>query len=237
MGVFSSVGRHLRGQVLFEGSGIDYGFKSVSVCGKMIEHFDGKAPTGPFNLEKVAEDWLRAQTPGALPSQIESKAASGNRFYDILIPGFGTGYRSEARTHLRGRPRRFAAQSRRCLRADLSNDIDVIEWHFFTSRETPTAEDGDPDTYPFTRSQLALIDEVQAYFGAVLQNMRPDAVWVTYKGGKVDINNGRSMLKFGKKRFLAPRTVAYGVALRIVSSHQEVKPEAIEEVARDIAAA
>jgi len=102
--------------------------------------------------------------------------------------------------------------------------------------ETPTAEDGDPDTYPFTRSQLALIDEVQAYLAAVLESARPDAEWVTFKGGKVNIDNGRSMLKFGKKRFLSPKTVAYGVALRVDFSHQAIEPEAVEDLAREVIA-
>jgi len=102
--------------------------------------------------------------------------------------------------------------------------------------ETPTAEDGDPDTYPFTRSQLTLIDEVQAYFAAVLEKARPDAEWVTYKRGKVDINNGRSVLKFGKKWFLSSRTVAYGVALRVDHYREEVRPEPVEELAREVIA-
>jgi hypothetical protein len=100
--------------------------------------------------------------------------------------------------------------------------------------EMPTADDGDPETYPFTRSQLALIDEVQAYYAFVLRNVRPDAPWVTYKGGKVDMNNGSTMLQLGKKKYLSPHTVVYGIALRVVRSHQHVSPDAMEALTREM---
>ena len=86
--------------------------------------------------------------------------------------------------------------------------------------ETPTAETGDPQTYPFTRSQLALIDEVQAYYAAVLQGARPDVPWVVYKAGPIDINNGRSMLKHGPGQFLSPHSVLYSLALGPILSRQ-----------------
>ena len=98
----------------------------------------------------------------------------------------------------------------------------------------PTAETGDPETYPFTRSQLELIDEVQAYYAEVLQKVRPDAPWVIYKRGKRNINNGRSMIKLAKDHFLAPRTVVYGVALGSVLYNQPSPVDVLATVARDI---
>jgi len=116
----------------------------IRLASKQIsaKHFDDmiaaaakidKAPTGPFNLEKVAETWLRNQTPGALPTQIESIGSAGNRFYDVLVQATGRAIEvKHGRVYNAGRA---AVQLARdvAMKADPTNDIKSIEWHFFTS--------------------------------------------------------------------------------------------------------
>lgn len=111
-------------------------------------------------------------------------------------------------------------------------DVPVSTLPSWWNPHTPTADAGDPKRYPFTRLQLELIDEVQAYMAEVMQAVRPDAKWVIYKHGKYDINNGLSMLDLGKKQFLSTRVVVYTVALGTVFYDQTDPDDALASIVR-----
>ena len=122
----------------------------------------------------------------------------------------------------------------------------VNEWfltHIKERHETETVELpswwdpvpalGTPGSGPFTSSQLALIDEVQAYLGEVLTTSIPGAKWVIYKGHKRDFRNGLTMLEVGKGRPLPVRDVVYKEALGVVLSGREVAVDTLSSWVRE----
>ncbi|TFC96742.1 MULTISPECIES: hypothetical protein [Cryobacterium] len=96
---------------------------------------------------------------------------------------------------------------------------------------------GTPGSGPFTSSQLALIDEVQAYLGEVLTTAIPGAHWVIYKGHKRDFRNGLTMLEVGIGRPLPVRDVVYKEALGVVLSGREVAADTLSSWVREQLAA
>ena len=96
---------------------------------------------------------------------------------------------------------------------------------------------GAPGSGPFTSSQLALIDEVQAYLGEVLIAAIPGAHWVIYKGSKRDFRNGLTMLEVGRGSPLPVRDVVYKEAVGIVLSGREVAVDLLSSwVRKELAA-
>ncbi len=124
----------------------------VRLASRMIsaKHFDDmvkaandikKAPN-TYRLEKDAETFLRANTPGALPTQIRSQTVTGDtRYYDVLDP------RSRRAIEIKhGRARdvgRAASQADRddAMRKDPLGDVLSVEWHFFTSNNNTLGPD------------------------------------------------------------------------------------------------
>ena len=96
---------------------------------------------------------------------------------------------------------------------------------------------GTPGGGPFTSSQLALIDEVQAYLGEVLIAAIPGAHWVIYKGSKRDFRNGLTMLEVGRGSPLPVRDVVYKEAVGIVLSGREVAVDTLSSWVREELAA
>ncbi|MBG6060070.1 hypothetical protein RCH16_003527 [Cryobacterium sp. MP_M5] len=101
----------------------------------------------------------------------------------------------------------------------------------------PTSERGAPGSGPFTSAQLALIDEVQAYFGEVLTATFPDAEWVIYKGHKNDFRNGLTMLQLGKGRPFPVRDMVYKEALGVVLSGRDVAVDTLSRLVLEESAA
>lgn len=97
---------------------------------------------------------------------------------------------------------------------------------------SPTADSGIPGSGPFTSTQLALIDEMQAYVAEVMTNARPDAKWVIYKGHKLDFRNGQTMLQTGKGMPFAVQGIVYGEALRAFLYRREVPVKELSELVR-----
>lgn len=124
----------------------------VRLASRMIsaKHFDDmvkaandikKAPN-TYRLEKDAETFLRANTPGALPTQIRSQTVTGDtRYYDVLDP------RSRRAIEIKhGRARdvgRAASQAERdfAITNDPSSQILSVEWHFFTGKNNTVGPD------------------------------------------------------------------------------------------------
>jgi hypothetical protein len=80
----------------------------------------------------------------------------------------------------------------------------------------PTADDGDPETYPFTRAQLMLVDELQAYLAEVILNANPGATWIMNRRSKRRLDSQLSMIRAADGRLLSPQNAAYEVALKVV---------------------
>ncbi|MBC7761915.1 MAG: hypothetical protein H7201_09005 [Candidatus Saccharibacteria bacterium] len=96
----------------------------------------------------------------------------------------------------------------------------------------PTAESGLPGSGPFTSTQLALIDEMQAYVAAVMTTAHPDAKWVMYKGHKLESRNGQTMLQIGNSRPFPVRSAIYNEALNAFVYCREVPVKQLSELVR-----
>ncbi|TFC15293.1 hypothetical protein E3O19_09235 [Cryobacterium algoritolerans] len=114
------------------------------------------------------------------------------------------------------------------------HDTETVE---LPSKWNPLPALGTPGNGPFTSSQLALIDEVQAYLGGVLTTVIPGAHGVIYKGHKRDFRNGLTMLEVGKRRPLPVRDVVYKEALGVVLSGREVAVDTLSSSVREELAA
>ena len=90
----------------------------------------------------------------------------------------------------------------------------------------PTADNGDPETYPFTRAQLMLVDEVQAYLAEVILNANPDATWIINRKSKRRLDSQLSMIRAVDGRLLSPQNAAYEVALKVVL-RGEILPDSL----------
>jgi hypothetical protein len=117
------------------------------------------------------------------------------------------------------------------------SDTETVELPSWWDPDKPTAETAEGRNRPFTSSQLALIDEVQAYLGEVLSTAIPGAHWVIYKGHKRDFRNGLTMLEVGKERPLPVRDVVYKEALGVVLSGREVPIDTLSSWVREKLAA
>jgi hypothetical protein len=96
----------------------------------------------------------------------------------------------------------------------------------------PTADEGGIETNPFTRSQLMLVDELQAYLAEVILNANPDAVWVMNKSNKRRLDSQLSMIKFPDGRLASPMNAAYEVGLRVVLRNEFVPDDLLTDYAR-----
>lgn len=150
----------------------------------------------------------------------------------------------------RSTPARLSAPSDPQLDGRVESLDAVNEWfltHITERHETETVELpswwdpvpalGTPGSGPFTSSQLALIDEAQAYLGEVLTTAIPGAHRVIFKGHKRDFRNGLTMLDVGKRRPLPVRDVVYKEALGIVLSGREVAVDTLSSWVREELAA
>ena len=112
--------------------------------------------------------------------------------------------------------------------------VDLPSWW---NPARPTAESDVPGSGPFTSSQLALINDVQAYLGEVLIAAIPGAHWVIYKGSKRDFRNGLTMLEVGRGSPLPVRDVVYKEAVGVVLSGREVAVDTLSSwVRKELAA-
>lgn len=152
-----------------------------------------------------------------------------------------------ARDRLRAR---LSAPSDPQLDGSVESLVAVNEWfltHIKERHDTETVELpswwdplpalGTPGSGPFTSSQLALIDEVQAYLGEVLTTSIPGGHWVIYRGHKQDFRNGLTMLEVGKGKPLPVRDVVYKEALGVVLSGREVAVDTLSSWVREKLAA
>ena len=117
------------------------------------------------------------------------------------------------------------------------HDTETVDLPSWWNPARPTAESGVPGSGPFTSSQLALINDVQAYLGEVLIAAIPGAHWVIYKGSKRDFRNGLTMLEVGRGLPLPVRDVVYKEAVGIVLSGREVAVDLLSSwVRKELAA-
>ena len=117
------------------------------------------------------------------------------------------------------------------------HDTETVDLPSWWNPARPTAESGVPGSGPFTSSQLALINDVQAYLGEVLIAAIPGAHWVIYKGSKRDFRNGLTMLEVGRGLPLPVRDVVYKEAVGIVLSGREVAVDTLSSWVRKTMAA
>ena len=95
----------------------------------------------------------------------------------------------------------------------------------------PTADNGDPETYPFSRAQLMLVDELQAYMAEVISKANPDAAWIMNKKYKRRLDSQLSMIRFADGRLASPMNAAYKVALRVVLRNEFIPDDLLTDYA------
>jgi hypothetical protein len=93
--------------------------------------------------------------------------------------------------------------------------------------------EGDKKHGIFDRSQLALIDEVQAYLGLTLIAADPDARWDIYQGGRRDFKNGKTMLHHAGKRPFPVLIAVYGQALDKVEYDKNPSADVLSKIATE----
>jgi hypothetical protein len=98
--------------------------------------------------------------------------------------------------------------------------------------QLPPAGDGVDTHSPFTRQQLRLIDEVQAYVAEVVMGHVPGAHWVVYKGCKKDVRNGDTVIQLDKRHQFYPRSLVYGSALDVALYDRPAEPTRFYDIVR-----
>gem|GEM_PF-4919887 len=89
---------------------------------------------------------------------------------------------------------------------------------WFSTRAHPRGESGGEYEFDLSRAQVALVDELQAYYASVLCGVFPAAKWVVFRrGSRRDVRRGWPLLELHRKDWPAePVRTAFIPAMRVV---------------------